>query len=171
MIGLIVVGSCNKGPEGPTGPMGDMGTQGTPGTAGPAGAAGPQGAAGPTGPVGPAGPAGAVGPAGPKGATGAAGPTGPQGPPGTGVVSAWEIVTVTQAFSLNSGGVAPVTVKSSCPNSKHILGGGFSFPSGDPTNVTTQSFPSSSTTWTATFTSADVVPLTANVYAICAIVT
>ncbi len=170
-VTLIAVGSCNKGPEGATGPMGDMGTPGSNGPAGPAGAAGPTGAPGPTGPAGPAGPAGAVGPAGPKGTTGAAGPTGPQGPPGTGVVSAWEIVTVTRSFALNSGGIAPVKVTASCSSTKHVLGGGFSFSSGDGTSVTNQSFPSSSNTWTAVFTSTEVVSLTAIVYAVCAVTT
>jgi hypothetical protein len=167
----IVVGSCNKGPEGPTGPMGDMGTPGSNGPQGAAGAAGPQGPSGPTGPVGPAGPTGPAGPAGPKGATGATGPTGPQGPPGSGVVSAWEIITATQTFTLTNAG--PVTVTASCPATKHILGGGFSFSSGNPTSVTNQSFPSNSTTWTATFTTASgaPVPLTAITYAICAITT
>jgi hypothetical protein len=173
-VGLVALGSCNKGPEGATGPMGEMGTAGTMGSqgaAGPAGAQGPTGAAGPAGAPGPAGAVGPAGPAGAKGATGAAGPAGPQGPPGTGVVSAWEIVTVTSPFTLNSGGIAPVTVTSSCPPTKHILGGGYSFPSGDPTSVTTQSYPSNATTWTAIFRSTDVVPLTAIVYAICAVTT
>lgn len=176
-IGLVaaVAGSCsNKGPEGATGPMGEMGDPGATGpqgAAGATGATGAQGPPGPAGPTGPTGPAGPAGPTGPKGATGATGPTGPQGPPGTGVVSAWEIVTVTQTFNLNGGGIAPVTVSASCPNTKHILGGGFSFSSGDPTSVTDQSYPSSATTWTATFTSASVVPLTAVVYAICAVTT
>jgi hypothetical protein len=170
-IGLLAVtiGSCeNKGPAGPAGPMGEMGDSGASGPQGMAGVAGPQG---PVGPAGPAGPTGPTGPAGPKGATGAQGPTGPQGPPGTGVVSAWEIITVTKAFSLNSGGIAPVTVTASCPSNKHILGGGFSFSSGDPTTVTNQSYPSNPTTWTAIFRSPDIVPLTATIYAICAITT
>jgi len=171
----LIIGSCkgSTGPQGPTGPEGPSGATGPSGNTGTSGSAGPAGPQGPAGPIGPAGPQGPTGPAGPQGAAGPAGPqgsvgpTGPQGPSGPAGVSSYEIATNVQTFTIDG---SPVSVTANCPSGKHVIAGGFSHPSdSNPAFGIFQNYPSSTSSWTVTFSSGYVINRTVTVYAICAL--
>lgn len=118
------------GAAGPPGPKGDAGPQGTQGIQGDTGATGSQGPQGLTGPQGPVGPQGATGPQGLRGLTGATGAQGPQGPagatgpPGSPGASGYEVVTATKTMSSVVGATSQDFVDATCPNGKHLIGGG-----------------------------------------------
>jgi hypothetical protein len=105
---------------------------------------------------------GAVGPQGPVGPEGPAGPAGPAG------LAAVEIVQVGGTAASGSAGAASVE----CPDGKRVIAGGAG--SQNTTLRLYSSYPSSSTTWTATFVR-DVGGTTTGaanfqVFAVCAVV-
>jgi len=82
IVGSLVCGLSQSGPQGPPGPQGVQGPEGPQGPQGPQGVQGPQGPEGVNGTMGPEGPQGPVGPQGPEGPEGQPGVNGTQGPPG-----------------------------------------------------------------------------------------
>jgi Collagen triple helix repeat (20 copies) len=164
------------GPEGPAGADGEAGPAGPPGVAGAAGAAGPPGPAGPAGPVGPPGPAGATGPQGPPGAAGLDGPAGPAGPVGPAASQIVEGAGATRSgAAIDQGDTFSDTA--SCPGGTVLLGGGAAltstatFAQGLNRVAVTASYPSGSSSWTASvvvtknFVAASDATITA--YAVC----
>jgi Collagen triple helix repeat (20 copies) len=130
------------GPQGAAGPQGVQGERGATGATGTTGATGVTGAMGPPGPSGPAGAAGAIGPQGPPGAQGPAGPTGSQLVAGTPVTS-----------PANAARNSLLTATASCPAGTVVLGGGgvVTTTSAQKERVhLTASYPTSTTTWSAT---------------------
>lgn len=156
------------GPEGATGAQGPSGPQGAAGPSGPQGAAGPSGPQGPAGPSGPSGPQGATGnqgaagPSGPQGPsgpaglsiTGPSGPSGPSGPAGNSGSTRVAGTTATSANNPNTG--TTLTSTATCAAGKVILGGGAVAAVSDVSQTgkigLLQSYPSSTTVWTASVT-------------------
>lgn len=165
------------GPAGPEGPQGDPGPEGIQGPQGPQGMPGPAGTDGAVGPQGPAGPQGVAGPQGPQGDTGPQGPQGAVGPAGP-----TDSVVVNDGGNTRSAaaGNAQGTQHSdtaSCPAGEVLLGGGAyltstaPYASGLSRVDIVASYPTGSTTWTATmlvrtsFAAASNATITA--YAVC----
>jgi Collagen triple helix repeat (20 copies) len=145
------------GPQGPAGPQGVQGERGATGATGTTGATGVTGAMGPPGPSGPAGADGTTGPQGPPGAQGlqgGPGPQGPIGPQGPAGPTGSQLVAGTPVTSpANAARNSSLTATASCPAGKVVLGGG-----GLATTTSAQkervhltaSYPTSTTTWSAT---------------------
>lgn len=89
-----------QGVDGPAGPQGVQGPDGATGSTGPQGVQGPTGATGGTGSQGPQGVDGATGPQGTQGPFGPAGPQGPQGAAGGVSLSAENVFTGRNTFTL-----------------------------------------------------------------------
>lgn len=145
------------GAQGPQGLRGATGAQGAQGLAGATGAQGAQGLTGGTGAQGQQGPQGAtgaqgdIGPQGlqgPQGDTGSQGPQGDTGATGSNGVSGQEIVFGTASPDNESA----KSVTATCPSGKVLVGGGFLTTNVSDASeiVITSSYPSSTTTWTAT---------------------
>jgi len=120
------------------------GEEGLPGAIGPVGPTGAAGAAGSKGATGAAGAKGVTGATGPTGVTGATGPTGASG---TASVS-----TVTGSEEESTGAVGSLTPASAatCSTGKLVGGGASTSVSGTEfQGAIADSYPSSSTTWTA----------------------
>ena len=142
------------GADGPQGPAGADGAQGPQGPAGADGADGPQGPAGADGADGPQGP---QGPAGADGADGADGPQGPQGPAGAdgadgadGQNGLADILRV-EGTATSSSAAPSKTATATCPVDRILVGGGaLVATAGSISEISiTESYPSSTTVWTA----------------------
>ena len=124
------------------------GAKGVTGTKGVTGAKGVTGTTGSKGPTGAKGPTGTTGP---KGVTGAKGATGAKGPTGATGAATPTLVNGTKTTTTNPAVGTPVSATATCPAGKVLVGGGG--------QVTTslasgrvelqQSYPSSTTAWTA----------------------